>query len=188
MDISTFLEGLTVLQKIYWTIAVSSTLIFLVQLIMLLVGGDVDDLDYDSSFAGDGADLDIFSLKSIVAFLMFFGWSGLAAYDVMPVWGAIIISIAAGLTMMFVTAWVFILLLRLQSSGTLKVENAIGQTGDVYITIPGNEKGNGKVQIIIQGTLRTMDAITDETDDIKTGSYIEVIDFINDTLIVRRKI
>jgi hypothetical protein len=41
----------------------------------------------------------------------------------------------------------------------------------------------GKVQIQVQG-FRTLDAITDEHEDIKTGSVIEVIDVMNNEVLL----
>ena len=194
MDLSTWWEALSTLEKFYWIVALPSTLIFLIQLIMLLVGGDHDaddvDLDHDGDFEGDhGAGFDVFSIKSVVSFLMFFGWGGLAAMQkgVVIWWGIVGISSIAGLVMMFFTAWIFFLLLKLQSSGTMEITNAIGQSGEVYLTIPAKKAGNGKVQLVVQGALRTINAVTEDTDDIKTGSLIEVVSIENEILVVKRK-
>jgi membrane-bound ClpP family serine protease len=97
------------------------------------------------------------------------------------------ISLGIGILMMLFTAWLFFMMMKLQSSGTLDVKNAIGQNGEVYLTIPAKKKGSGQVQLIIQGTYRTLDAVTEELEEIKTGTFIEVVDVINDTLVVRKK-
>jgi hypothetical protein len=76
---------------------------------------------------------------------------------------------------------------KLNDSGTLVMQNAIGAVGDVYISIPAQKKGLGKVQGKVQGALRTLEAMTEETDDIKTGSLIEVMDVINDQILLVKK-
>jgi membrane protein implicated in regulation of membrane protease activity len=192
MDISFFWESLTVLQKIHWIIALPATLIFIILLILTLVGNDSHDFnaghDHDFSSGHDDG-MHIFSLKSILAFLMFYGWTGLAVFQYgIGSWFVItIISLGIGLLMMLFTAWLFFMMMKLQASGTLDVNNAIGQNAEVYLTIPGKKKGSGQVQLIIQGTYRTLDAVTEEIEDIKTGAFVEVIDVINDTLVVRKK-
>jgi len=192
MDLSVWWDGLSTLQKVHWGIALPSTIIFVIQLIMTLAGGDGDDFDtdHDGDFDGDHGDgMNIFSIKSVLSFLMFYGWTGLAAIEKGSIawWGVSGISLAVGLVMMLFTAWLFFMLLKLQESGTMKIANAIGKQGEVYLTIPAKKNGNGKVQMVIQGGLKTLDAITEDTEDIKTGTFIEVVDVINDTLIVKRK-
>ena len=101
-------------------------------------------------------------------------------------WGVSGISLILGTIMMLFTAWIFFMLLKLQSSGTMNMENAIGKEAEVYLTIPAKKSGNGKVQMIIQGGYKTLDAVTEDTEDIKTGSFVEVIEVVNDILVVRR--
>ncbi len=191
MDISTWWEALSSLQKIHWAIALPSTTIFIIQLIMTLVGGDADDFDADGDADFDGVDdgMHIFSVKSIMSFLMFYGWTGLAAIERggMAWWGVSGISLLVGAIMMFFTAWLLFMLLKLQESGTMKMSNAIGKQAEVYLTIPSKKQGEGKVQLIIQGGYKTLDAITEDIEDIKTGTFVEVVEVQNDTLVVKRK-
>lgn len=88
---------------------------------------------------------------------------------------------------MFVTAWVLMLLINLQSNGVMDIKSAIGKTGEVYLTIPPNKTAVGKVQIIVNNSYKTLDALTEDDDEIKTGAIIEVVDVVGDTLIVARK-
>ncbi len=194
MDIASWWDLLSPLQKIHWGIALPATIIFVIQLILTLTAGGDTDMDgagdHDGDFSGDHGDgMHIFSVKSILAFLMFYGWGGLAAIEKgMHVWwGVSAISLVIGIIMMLFTAWIFFMLLKLQSSGTLVMENAIGKEAEVYLTIPAKKKGNGKVQLIIQGGYKTLDAVTEEPEDIATGTFVEVVEVMNDTLLVKRK-
>jgi membrane protein implicated in regulation of membrane protease activity len=192
MDISVFWDSLTALQKVHWLIALPSTIIFIILLIITLAGADSHDLDadHDGDLSGDHGDgMHLFSLKSILAFLMFYGWTGLAAfqYGIISWFIVTIISLGIGGLMMLFTAWLFFMMIKLQSSGTMDLKNAIGQSGEVYLTIPAKKTGSGQIQLIIQGTYRTLDAVTEELEDIKTGTFVEVMDVINDTLVVRKK-
>jgi len=192
MDISAFWDSLIALQKVHWLIALPSTIIFIILLIITLAGADSHDMDadHDGSFTDDHGDgMHIFSVKSILAFLMFYGWTGLAAfqYGIISWLIVTIISFGIGGLMMLFTAWLFFMMMKLQSSGTMDMKNAIGQIGEVYLTVPAKKKGSGQIQMIIQGTYRTLDAVTEELEDIKTGTFVEIIDVISDTLVVRKK-
>ncbi len=64
------------------------------------------------------------------------------------------------------------------------IENAIGQTGEVYLRIPPNREGHGKLQVEIQGTLREMDAITDDEKELPTGSIAQVLEIVNNQILL----
>ena len=134
---------------------------------------------------GLDADFTLLSVRSIIAFFTFFGWTGVVALS-----GgagsmlAVLMASAAGFMAMMVVAYIFYLFIKLQSSGTLNLDNALGNTGEVYLIIPGNKSGIGKVQMKVQGSLRELDAIT-TGQAIPTGAPIQVVDVLeNGTLIV----
>jgi hypothetical protein len=64
-----------------------------------------------------------------------------------------------GFLMMVLMASLFYFMSKLAESGTLKMKNAIGKLGEVYLMIPASRGGMGKVQLNVQGSLRTLDAI-----------------------------
>jgi hypothetical protein len=84
-------------------------------------------------------------------------------------------------------AAIFYLMSKLSYSGTLQMENAIGKTGNVYLPIPARRAGVGKVQIKVQGAVRTLDAMTEELEDIKSGSIVEVLEIINQNILIVRQ-
>jgi len=58
----------------------------------------------------------------------------------------------------------------------------------VYLTIPASRGGEGKVQVMIQGSYVERNAVTDEAEPIPTGSEIVVIGVSgNSNLVVKRK-
>ena len=72
---------------------------------------------------------------------------------------------------------------KLTDEGTLDLNNARGKTGSVYLRIPGKRAGVGKVQVKVQG-LQTLDAVTDNEDEIKTGAVVEIVDIINNEILL----
>ena len=185
---------LSIFEQVYWTIAIPSTLIFIILLILTVFGGDMDtDVDVDTDIDGDIADGDsipfqFLSLKNIVAFFTVFGWSGIGFINsgIAP-WLVILLSIICGLLMMAAMATLFYFMSRLAESGTLKMQNAVGKLGEVYLIIPANRKGLGKVKLNVQGSLRTLDAITDESENLPTSSIIQVLDVIDDHILLVKK-
>ena len=192
------------LSKVYIGAAVLGGAIVVVRIILLIVGGsfdaDVDmDVDADVDFdvdadAGDGlaggeADTSfaIFSLQTISGFLLMFGLIGLAILQMREngaVW-----SIVGGGAAGTLTAYIFGKLMasmkKLQSSGTINLQNAIGTEGDVYLTIPAD--GIGKVQIAIQGGLKIFNAKSADDAALPTGSRVEVVQVVSGNVLVVKK-
>ena len=78
--------------------------------------------------------------------------------------------------------------MKLRNDGNLDNKNALGVSGRVYLTIPPSRTGEGKVNILLQGTYVEMDAVTDEDAPITTGSEVVVTGISGQTtLIVKRK-
>jgi len=189
LSISDWWPTLGALEKVYWIVAIPFSVIFILQTIMTLFMGDVSDVDsggdVDASIDGDtGIDFQFLSLKNLVAFFTIFGWSGIACINSgLSVPLTIFISMAAGLLMMIIMAALMYFMYKLTDDGSLKLINATGKIGTVYLTIPAKRSGMGKVQVSVQG-LRTLDAMTDNELEIKTGEIIEVIEIFNNEILI----
>ena len=135
------------------------------------MSGDVDaDIDSDH-----GIDFQFLSFKNLTGFFTIFGWTGIACLDnELSHTLTVIISVICGLLMMVAMASLFYYLAKLQSSGTLKLSNALNQVGEVYLTIGANRSRIGKVSINVQGTLRELEALTDENEDLTQSNVVRV--------------
>lgn len=179
-------------EQIFWIVTIPATVIFLILLVLTVFGGDADtdvDTDVDADIAdGDSIPFQFLSLKNIVAFFAVFGWSGIGFINAgLPSWLVILLAVLCGLIMMTLMATLFYLMSRLAESGTLKMKNAIGKLGEVYLVIPAKRGGMGKVQLNVQGSMRTLDAITDDLETIPTSSIIQVTDVIDDHILLVKK-
>lgn len=180
------------LQKVFWLIAVPASLVFLIMLIITIFVGDSDmdaggDADGDVN-ADDGIGFQFMSVKNMVAFFTILGWSGIFCVKSGLQPGLSIgIAIGCGLLMMVIMASIYYFMGKLQDSGTLEMKNAISKTGEVYLIIPAKRNGMGKVQIKVQGALRTLDAMTDDEEGIKTGALIDVIDVKDNNILIVKK-
>ena len=220
---SEFLTDLTIYQRVFFVISVSSTLILIIQTILALIGlsgnedfdiGDsgadgIDGVDIDAAGAdidvGGGVDLNdlgervqahiydhglrIFTVRGIMAFLMMGGWVGfLLSISGIHNIIASAIAFASGVIALLFMAKIMQMLLTLQADGTMKVRNALGQVGQVYIRIPGGEKGMGKVNVTVQERFCEFDAVTEEDESIKTGEAVYVTDVRPGNILVVEKL
>ena len=182
----TWWTSLDLAQQIFACIAIPSTLILLIQTVLLLIGmgggdGDVNadidaDGDIDVDGIGDGDGLALFSVRGIVSMLAVMGWSAMALLETsLPGVASIIISVALGILMLFLMAYVMKAVSKLQSSGNIDIGKAVGKVAQVYIPIPENGSGSGKVHITVQEQYCEFNAITTASYKIKTGAYVRVV-------------
>ena len=189
-DIGSFLSG-SGLHSVYWGLAVFGSIFFGITCLLAILGvGGVDDgVDIDA----DGVALDhvdhgfvdfnLFSIRSILAFLTVFGWGGVMWGDY-GVWG-FIGAFAAGTATMFLTALVIWGLMKLQSSGTISNRQFIGQSGAVYLSIPAGRSSPGKITVRLKGATHELKAVADE--EIPTGSTVTVTEQLADSLFLVKK-
>jgi membrane-bound ClpP family serine protease len=117
---------------------------------------------------------------------MMFGLVGLALLKAsVPVVLTVIGGILAGLGTVVIVSLIFTQMKRLQTDGTLNIQNTVGRDGDVYLGIPKN--GSGQVQVIVQGSLKIFDAVSSNKHPIATGEKVHVVGIAGgNTLIVEK--
>lgn len=202
---------LGLLEQVLYIIAIPSTLILIIQTVLLLFGlghdGDADldhDLDHDfDANLGHDAPLDVhdggacdvdhdfehdvhdgpavehdpglrlFTLRGIVAFLAIFAWVAIALLDLhVTIFIAFPVALLAGFAAMSLVAVVILFSLRMQQSGNLELNNAIGKIAEVYV--PMEKEGKGKVTLVVQERFMELDAVCME-EDLKTGQQVRVV-------------
>lgn len=191
-DISNWYSALPSILQLFWGCAIVSSFVFLVQAILTLLGMDGDsDFDLDASTSSDtmdlGGGLSLFSVRSFVNFFVGFGWAGIAFYSLIPqTW--LLYVIAAVIGCFFVWLYFFIRrqTMRLQSDGSINVKKCIGSHCDVYLRIPAENSGTGKVQISINGSIHEYSAVT-KGALLPSGSRARVVDVMdNDVFVVEK--
>ena len=197
--------------KILWAITLSASLIFVIQTVMTFlgaadIGGDFD-INTDTDFSGDipdvdggavdagGTDIDgtsghsgigLLSFRNLVNFCLGFGWTAvllrgeISSSAVLFILATIVgVGLVAGVMLLF--KWIS----GMQQSGNIDVfKSAVDCVGKVYLAIPAERAGQGKVQITINNSVREYDAVTDGAA-LPTGSDIKVVEVLNaSTLLV----
>ena len=195
----TWWTSLSSTMQVLWAITLSASLIFIIQTILTFLGlggeggvdtdfdasGDVDFAGADGTFDADPS-MNLLTFRNLVNFCLGFGWTAVLLYDRIPNHALLMfVAVLVGVALVAAVMWLFKWMSSMQQSGNIDIHTAaVGCEGKTYLTIPGERKGEGKVQITINNAVREYDAVTDG-DTIKTGTAIQVTEVIHDhTLLV----
>jgi len=172
VEYATSLSGLPLL---YGICAVIGGCLFLILMVLMFIG---IEFDFDALADGSGH----VSLHGISGFFTLFGIVGL--YLNSQGYGALVSSaggIGAGGVMFLTVSRIIMSMRKLESSGNINVDQAVGARGSVYAEILPGE--SGAVNIFIDQRERRYEAVTDEPAGLKTGDAIEVKEVISGDLL-----
>ena len=190
--------------QVYWVIALITSLIFLIQMVLTFIGiGDADtDVDFggDADLGGDagfsdgdtldtGGAMQLFTIRNFINFLLGLGWSGVCLYSVIPnTIVLLLVSILVGVLFVYIFLIIYRQLRKLERNGAYHIDDCVGQTVDVYLTIPSNRSGMGKVQISFSGSVQELSALTDSDTPLRSGSKVRVTEVIDGTTVLVEKL
>lgn len=188
-----------------WTVFVLCALvggtILVLQFLLLLIGlggealeidvpGDDIGGDFDGGVDYGGADtavdhhvgsswlFGVISFRTVVAALAFFGLAGLAAREAeLGEFGQLAVATAAGLAAMYGVYFMMLSLTKLRSEGTPRIHRAVGRHGTVYVTVPAEESGAGKIQLNLQNRTVEYLALT-SGQALSPGAKVVVTDVV----------
>ncbi len=197
-------SNISVFEKVFWYFAIPFSTLFTIQTILTFVGmggdGDIDiddgssigdnmDFDGDDSGLEAGGTFPIFTIRNFIIFFTVFGWTGIALLNSgVSNTVTVILSVLLGLVVMFIVAGIFYFMSHMTGSGNINIRNAIGNIGEVYLTIPPKRTGTGKVQMKIQGAIREINVMTDDNKKIPTGESVRVVNVINDSVLLVERV
>jgi hypothetical protein len=150
---------------------------------------DVTDVHYgDGSAPSDVGTMNFFTVQGVISFFCVFGWAGIVTYTLSKIAVlAIIVGLILGFAAMFGVAKIMQLSKKLAQNGTLNIKNLLGASGTVYLVIPADGEGKGKVNVTSGERLVEFDAITDGSEALPDGTPIRVIDVRSGNLLVVEK-
>jgi len=185
------LSSLEPLLKAFWFVAIPASIIFIIQTIMTFMGADASDgtsADFDGDFDGTDTPFQLFSLRNLINFLLGFSWTGISFYNIISN-KLILILVAVLIGILFVYLFFLIIkqLLKLAEDDSFRLEKALNKTADVYLTIPANKSGKGKVLVSVGGSVHELEAMT-ENEKINSGSTVKIIKIENNEILIVEKI
>ena len=150
-------------------------------------GADVDSTDSAGHEALHDPGLRIFTVRGVLTFCAVSGWAGLVmSYTALPAAATVLIAALLGVGSMVLMALMVKAMLKLQYIPSVSMNSLIGQTAQVYITIPAANSGAGKIMAEFGGRLSEVEAVTYGKEAIKTGSNVLVSDLNGRTAVVER--
>lgn len=193
--ITTWFGTLDPALRVYWGIAIFASIIFVIQTTMSFIGiGDMDgsadmDVDIDMDGTPDTDSLDnagtmhLLSIRNVFYFLLGFGWAGVS------LWGTItnsimlaVVAVLVGCLFVGIFMFIFRQMMKLQHNGAFDINDAVGKVCDVYLRIPAEGKGLGKVQVSFNGSIQELDART-QGEGIPSGVKVRVLRVIDNKVL-----
>jgi len=187
------------METVYLVCFLVGATVMVCQFLLSLVGigghhdlGDSHDVAGHEAHAGPGDDthdghhgshhetvsswfVSLLTIRTLVAALTFFGLAGLAGTQE---WGdgpaTRLLALAAGAGAMVLVAALMRALNRLRAEGTVRMDRAVGKPGTVYLPIPGQKAGTGKVLLNLQNRTVECQAIT-ANQELPTGAPVVVV-------------
>ena len=116
----------------------------------------------------------IVTFRTVVAALTFFGMAGMASLTNDIAEGpSLVIALLAGFAAMYSVHWLMRQLGRMHADGSVRIDRAVGMTGNVYLRVPGARQGAGKIQLNLQNRTVELTAWTDQAE-LPTGTTVVV--------------
>ena len=79
-------------------------------------------------------------------------------------------------------------LMKLAEENNFKMDETLGKTAEVYLTIPANKSGKGKVLISVRGSVRELDAMTETDEAITSSTLVKISRIENSNVLIVEKI
>lgn len=191
-------NGLPSTLQVYWVIALITSLVFLIQMVLTFIG--IGDADADTDFGGDtdfsdgstldaGGAMQLFTMRNIINFLLGLGWGGVCLYSVIP--NAVVLSIVAilvGVAFVYVFILIYRQMRRFEKNGAFDIKECVGHTVDVYLTIPAKRSGSGKVQVSFYGSVQELAALTDSDSPIRSGAKVRILEIVDGGTVLVEKV
>lgn len=172
-------------ERTFTGIGIFSSLILTIQMGMVMLGGAIDMPEAEIADTGEGGASGIFSIRTIGAFFAGFGWAGAAMLQAGNSTGAAtFVATLSGSAFLGIVIYLMSYLHSLRQEGTLNYSNAIGNVGNVYLPIPPKRKGMGQVEVMVQGRLRIVQALSDSDKKIGNRVAVRVTDTIDEQTIL----
>ena len=171
------------MSSLFLVLAVAGGSLMVLQFLLGVFGLEHHDVDHAGHGEHLSEGLDLFSVRALTAgtaFLGLTGWGMLSAG--ISILLALPAALAAGVAATVLVAFLMRSMLRLESDGSIVLENAIGLAGTVYIPIPAAGNGMGKVQLALQERTVELEAVSRQ-GALATGDRVLVVGLLGSSAV-----
>lgn len=163
------------IENIFMVVAVFSTIFYIIKMcLFIFTGGDMEVHSDFTSLCDTDPSFSFFSIQSILAFLMGFGWVGLSL--LVQFKASIIISIIAaliiGLLFMFLSAYLMFLIKKLDSKNKIDIKDFEGTEGRAYTAFKAHSEG--QIEVTINNKLSVIKAFNMTDNEIQAFEPIKI--------------
>ena len=174
-------ESLNSARQLFYGIGLVAGLFALILAVLAIIGMEQHEvLDAAGSTDFDHGGGGIFSVKPLTGFFLGFGWAGGIALDSgLSLGAAIGIAILAGGSLMAIILLMFRTIYSMRSDGTMRINDALGAIGTIYITVPPRKSAGGQVIVNFKGRQETLAALSAAEQPIPSGDKVKVVSIID---------
>ena len=168
---------LPLMEQFFYGIGLLSLFLTIILAVLTIIGLDGTSTLLQAEGKQGNHRLRILSLHTISAFLLGFGWGGVLCLKVgLHPFVASILSLALGVILMALMYLLMAAMIRLHFRSDLDLSMAIGALAEVYVTVPANRSGRGKIRV--GDELSTVNAETQSITSFKPGDEVRVVERI----------
>ena len=185
-------ESLESFERLFWYFALPFSSFFLIEMTLSVFGisfsDDCDFSDCSGDPSEDGMNSVYFlTFRNFLIMFAIFGWAGISFYNFgLGKIATLALALLSGLLSILIMGSIFYFMFKLDENGNRNLNTIVGKTGQVYIPIPANRQGKGKIQIVFHGGLKEVEAITDEKK-LNTGERVKVVKKLSETTLLVEK-
>ena len=180
-------ENLDPLLRIFWFVAIPTSLVFAIQTIMTFIGVDATDgldADFDGDISHAEAPFQLFSLRNLINFLLGFSWMGISFFNVIENKPLLIgLSVTVGSAFVYFFFVIIKQMQKLAEDNSFKIDSTLHKTAEVYLAIPEHKSGKGKVMVSVKGTFHELDAMT-EYEKIPSHTMVKIVKIVNGNILI----
>ena len=181
------MDNLLSFNNVFIGISVFSTLLFILKLIIFIFTGGDSEVDADFTTETETeTSFTFFSVQSILAFFMGFGWTGLAASQQFHAAKtlSILIAFIVGVIFMFFSAYLMFCVKKLNHTVKKDLNELTGKYGKSYTAFEANAQG--QIQIDFNNKLTILDATNSTNEKINSFEQIKVDKIENNTVYISK--
>lgn len=179
-------ENMDILLKAFWFIAIPTSLIFIIQTIMTFIGTN-SDVDIEHPVDTE-LPFQFFTFRNLINFLLGFSWTGISFFTTISNQSFLVfLSLIVGGLFVYLFFIVIGQIQNLAEDNSFRLVYTLDKTAEVYLTIPENKSGKGKIMISINGSFHELEAMT-ENEKIQSGALVKVIRIENQNILIVEKI
>lgn len=173
-------DQLNLARQVFYGIGLAAAAVALVLAIMGFIGMEhhdaMDAVDMNLDHGGGG----IFSVKPLTGFFLGFGWAGGVALEAgWSLLGALAAAGVAGASIMALIVAMFRAIYAMRSDGTMRINDALGAIGTVYVSLPPAKAAGGQVTVNFKGRQETLAALNSAGHVVPSGEKIKVVAIID---------